>query len=183
MNHAPALQQLFVQGFVSIVALSAFCWLPFVLKVALEAIIKFVTAALEAVRKCVVDALGWGKKAQEEAEKDRRRQEEQAWERNNQRRQQDEARRQNTNAREREEAARKRQSEQEEAAARERARQQEERQRWYSSSQGKLSEPQALEILGLKAGANKQEIRAAYNRLMKLVHPDVGGSIFFCQAT
>jgi len=78
-------------------------------------------------------------------------------------------------------AARKRQREQEEAAARERARQQEEEQRRRNSSQGKLSEPQALEILGLNTGATKQEIRAAYNRLMKLVHPDVGGSNFFAK--
>jgi DnaJ-class molecular chaperone len=71
--------------------------------------------------------------------------------------------------------------EQEEAAARERAWQQEERQRRDDSAQGKLSEPQALEILGLKAGATKQEIRAAYTRLMKLVHPDIGGSNFFAK--
>jgi curved DNA-binding protein CbpA len=44
-----------------------------------------------------------------------------------------------------------------------------------------LSEPQALEILGLNAGATKQEICAAYNRLMKRVHPDVGGSNFFAK--
>jgi curved DNA-binding protein CbpA len=44
-----------------------------------------------------------------------------------------------------------------------------------------LSTAQALEILGLKAGATEQEIRVAYNRLMKRVHPDVGGSDFFAK--
>jgi DnaJ-domain-containing protein 1 len=78
-------------------------------------------------------------------------------------------------------AARKRQKEQEEAAARERARQQEEQERRRNSSQAELGVPQALEILGLNAGATKQEIRAAYNRLMKRVHPDVGGSSFFAK--
>ena len=38
---------------------------------------------------------------------------------------------------------------------------------------------EALEVLGLKIGATEQEIREAYNRLMKRVHPDVGGSEFF----
>jgi DNA invertase Pin-like site-specific DNA recombinase len=42
-----------------------------------------------------------------------------------------------------------------------------------------LSAAQALEILGINAEATEQEIRAAYNRLMKRVHPDVGGSEFF----
>ena len=43
----------------------------------------------------------------------------------------------------------------------------------------KLSAAQALEILGLKAGATEQEIRAAYIHLMKRVHPDFGESNFF----
>jgi curved DNA-binding protein CbpA len=38
---------------------------------------------------------------------------------------------------------------------------------------------QALEILGINAGATEQDIRAAYNRLMKRAHPDVGGSAYF----
>ena len=45
----------------------------------------------------------------------------------------------------------------------------------------KMSAAQALEILGLKAGASEEEIRAAYSRLMKRVHPDVGGSDFFAK--
>ncbi len=44
---------------------------------------------------------------------------------------------------------------------------------------GNMSAAQALEILGINAGANEQDIRAAYNHLMKRVHPDVGGSEFF----
>jgi curved DNA-binding protein CbpA len=42
-----------------------------------------------------------------------------------------------------------------------------------------MSVAQALEILGINAGATEQDIRAAYNRLMKRVHPDVGGSAYF----
>jgi curved DNA-binding protein CbpA len=42
-----------------------------------------------------------------------------------------------------------------------------------------MSAAEALEILGIKAGATEQDIRATYNRLMKRVHPDVGGSAYF----
>ena len=85
-------------------------------------------------------------------------------------------------ARQQEEAAaRKRQREHEETAARERARQQKEQESRRNSSQGKLSEPEALEILGLNAGATNEEIRAAYNGLMKRVHPDIGGANFFAK--
>jgi type IV secretion system protein VirD4 len=44
-----------------------------------------------------------------------------------------------------------------------------------------MSAAQALEILGLELGATEKEIRAAYNRLMQKVHPDVGGSNFFAK--
>jgi type IV secretion system protein VirD4 len=44
---------------------------------------------------------------------------------------------------------------------------------------GNMSAAQALEILGINAGATEQDIRAAYNRLMKRVHPNVGGSEVF----
>jgi nucleotide-binding universal stress UspA family protein len=40
---------------------------------------------------------------------------------------------------------------------------------------------QALEILGLKAGATDQEIHAAYIRLMQRVHPDQGGTNYFAK--
>ncbi len=42
-----------------------------------------------------------------------------------------------------------------------------------------MSVAQAREILGLDAGASEQDVHAAYNRLMKRVHPDVGGSAYF----
>ena len=47
-----------------------------------------------------------------------------------------------------------------------------------------MSAAQALEILGLKAWATDQEIRAAYKSLMKRVHPDIpdmGGSNYFAK--
>jgi len=69
---------------------------------------------------------------------------------------------------------------QKEAAARERRRrQQEEQEPRRDAASGKMSTAQALEILGIKAGATEQEIRASYNRLMKRLHPDVGGSEYF----
>jgi nucleotide-binding universal stress UspA family protein len=40
---------------------------------------------------------------------------------------------------------------------------------------------QALEILGLKAGATDQDIHAAYIRLMQRVHPDQGGTNYFAK--
>jgi DnaJ-domain-containing protein 1 len=39
-----------------------------------------------------------------------------------------------------------------------------------------LSEEEALRILGLTAGATAAEIRAAHRRLMRKVHPDLGGT-------
>ena len=44
---------------------------------------------------------------------------------------------------------------------------------------GNMSAAQALEILGISAGATEQDIRTAYNRLMRRVHPDMGGSAYF----
>jgi curved DNA-binding protein CbpA len=42
-----------------------------------------------------------------------------------------------------------------------------------------MSASEAREILEIKAGATEQEIRAAYIRLMNLLHPDHGGSEYF----
>ena len=66
-------------------------------------------------------------------------------------------------------------------AAQKRQRKQERRrqERRRNSSPAKLSAAQALEILGLKAGATEQEIRAAYIHLTKRVQPDFGESNFF----
>lgn len=41
---------------------------------------------------------------------------------------------------------------------------------------GALSEVEALEILGLKAGASREDIVEAHRRMMQKMHPDRGGS-------
>jgi hypothetical protein len=56
-----------------------------------------------------------------------------------------------------------------------------EQRRWSDAAAGKMTEAQALEILELKASATEQEIRAAYNRIIQKVHPDLGGSNFFAK--
>ncbi len=43
---------------------------------------------------------------------------------------------------------------------------------------GEMTEQEAHEILGLEAGATLTEIRDAHRRLIKMMHPDVGGSAF-----
>jgi hypothetical protein len=43
---------------------------------------------------------------------------------------------------------------------------------------GAMSKEEAYQVLGLAPGASSAEIRAAHRRLMKLVHPDQGGSTF-----
>jgi hypothetical protein len=42
--------------------------------------------------------------------------------------------------------------------------------------QPKMTEAEAYRVLGLAPGASLEEIRSAYRRLMKRVHPDLGGS-------
>ena len=39
-----------------------------------------------------------------------------------------------------------------------------------------MTEAEAWRVLGLQPGASRDEVRAAYRRLMKRVHPDLGGS-------
>ncbi|MGD8326502.1 MAG: hypothetical protein PVF65_06275 [Sphingomonadales bacterium] len=51
-------------------------------------------------------------------------------------------------------------------------------QRNEANGPDKMDEAQALDILGLKAGAKKDEVRAAHKRLMKQLHPDSGGSTY-----
>ncbi len=46
---------------------------------------------------------------------------------------------------------------------------------------GNMTVEQALNVLGLEAGATEQEIRAAHKRLMKKMHPDQGGSDFLAR--
>jgi len=66
-------------------------------------------------------------------------------------------------------------------AERERQRRQEEPGRRRGLASGALSAAQAFDILGLRSGANEEEIAAAYHRLIKRMHPDVGGSSFLAK--
>ena len=68
-----------------------------------------------------------------------------------------------------------------EADERERQRRRHEDDRQRDAAFGNISAAQALEILGLAEGANAEQVQAAYQRLMKRVHPDVGGSNYFAK--
>ena len=43
-------------------------------------------------------------------------------------------------------------------------------------AEGPMSEAEAYRVLGLAPGASVEEVRDAYRRLMRRVHPDLGGS-------
>jgi hypothetical protein len=86
--------------------------------------------------------------------------------------------------REAEDQARQRRQEEqrrEEEAARSRQRRQGHHEQRRDAPSQKMTAEQALEIMELKPGATEEEIRAAYNRLMQRVHPDLGGSNYFAK--
>lgn len=45
----------------------------------------------------------------------------------------------------------------------------------------KLSRSEAAAILGVASDASADVVKAAYNRLLRVVHPDLGGSTFLAQ--
>jgi hypothetical protein len=65
------------------------------------------------------------------------------------------------------------------AAERDRKAQQEKENRRRDAMSGGMNADRALEILGIGARSTEDEIHAAYNHLMKRVHPDLGGSAYF----
>ena len=46
----------------------------------------------------------------------------------------------------------------------------------YYNTQDKMSKKEALEILGLREGASKEQIISSHQNLVKKNHPDLGGS-------
>lgn len=47
-----------------------------------------------------------------------------------------------------------------------------------STASGPMDSQQAYEILGLSSGASQEDVKAAHHRLLKVVHPDQGGSTY-----
>ena len=61
----------------------------------------------------------------------------------------------------------------------ERARREEQQRRAADDGDGGMTRKLAFEILDLKEGAAREQIEAAYKRMMIKNHPDMGGSTFF----
>lgn len=56
-----------------------------------------------------------------------------------------------------------------------------ERQGRRDEDEHRMSRGEALEVLGLEPGADEAGIRAAHKRLLRLVHPDHGGSAYLAK--
>ncbi len=51
----------------------------------------------------------------------------------------------------------------------------------YNTNKKSMTENEAIEILGVSNNPTKDEIQTSFNKLMKKVHPDVGGSKYFTE--
>ena len=48
----------------------------------------------------------------------------------------------------------------------------------FNGTSGKMDQVEAYQVLGLQPGASREDIQAAYRRLIQRVHPDHGGSSY-----
>jgi len=51
----------------------------------------------------------------------------------------------------------------------------------YNTNKKGMTENEAIEILGVSDNPTKDEIQASFNKLMKKVHPDIGGSKYLTE--
>lgn len=54
-------------------------------------------------------------------------------------------------------------------------------QQGWRAQKSRMSAPEAREVLGVGAQASREEIEEAYRRLMRINHPDQGGSEYFAK--